>query len=133
MLLDLGSVTAGELCATLDWLRSEQAFIETTLARRHLKDGMRGIDPITVAGKHPVIPPKGNRKRPRGYDKHIYKARRSIKNFFAELKQYRAIATRCDKTARNFSPPSTAPPLSFGSIDDTPEPGGQSGQAPPQL
>src|SRR5580698_4395447 len=38
--LDLGSVTARELYATLDWLVSEQAFIETALARRHLKEGV---------------------------------------------------------------------------------------------
>ena len=38
-MLGLGRVTARELYATLDWLASEQAFIETTLARRHLKDG----------------------------------------------------------------------------------------------
>jgi transposase len=29
-------------------------------------------------------------------------ARHLIENFFARLKQYRAIATRYDKTARNF-------------------------------
>ena len=29
-------------------------------------------------------------------------ARHVIENFFAKLKQYRAIATRYDKTARNF-------------------------------
>ena len=45
--LDLGSVTAGELYATLDWLGSEQAFIETTLARRHLKDGMLVLYDVT--------------------------------------------------------------------------------------
>jgi len=37
--LGLGRVTARELYAALDWLESEQPFIETTLARRHLKDG----------------------------------------------------------------------------------------------
>ncbi|MBD2542290.1 transposase, partial [Planktothricoides raciborskii] len=36
------------------------------------------------------------------YDKELYKARHLIENFFARLKQYRAIATRYDKTARNF-------------------------------
>ena len=45
--LDLGSVTAGELYATLDWLGSEQAFIETTLARRHLKEGMLVLYDVT--------------------------------------------------------------------------------------
>jgi Transposase DDE domain len=37
--LQLGRVSARELYATLDWLESEQPFIETTLARRHLQDG----------------------------------------------------------------------------------------------
>jgi hypothetical protein len=45
--LDLGSVTAGELYATLDWLGSEQAFIETNLARRHLKDGVLVLYDVT--------------------------------------------------------------------------------------
>ena len=38
-MLGLGSVTAKEVYATLDWLGSEQSFIEATLARRHLKNG----------------------------------------------------------------------------------------------
>lgn len=50
----------------------------------------------------PVIPSKSNRTEPIDYDKHLYKARHLIENFFAKLKQYRAIATRYDKTARNF-------------------------------
>src|SRR5437868_2920817 len=37
--LGLGAVTAREVYATLDWLGDEQSFIETTLARRHLKNG----------------------------------------------------------------------------------------------
>lgn len=49
-----------------------------------------------------VIPPKSNRKNPLDYDKEDYKARHLIENFFAKLKQYRAIATRYDKTAQNF-------------------------------
>ena len=49
-----------------------------------------------------VIPPKSNRKNPRIYDEYLYKSRHLIENFFAKLKQFRAIATRYDKTARNF-------------------------------
>src|SRR5437016_5273547 len=37
-MLGLGRVTAKEVYAALDWLGSEQPFIEATLARRHLKD-----------------------------------------------------------------------------------------------
>jgi transposase len=49
-----------------------------------------------------VIPFKKNRVNPGEYDKDVYKARHLIENFFAKLKQYRAIATRYDKTAQNF-------------------------------
>jgi len=38
----------------------------------------------------------------RDYDKDLYRARHLIENFFCKLKQFRAIATRYDKTARNF-------------------------------
>lgn len=49
-----------------------------------------------------VIPSKKNRVNRIEYDKHLYKDRHLIENFFAKLKQYRAIATRYDKTAYNF-------------------------------
>ena len=62
----------------------------------------RVIEPLEAAGKTVVIPPKANRRSPRNYDRHLYKARHLIENFFARLKQFRAIATRYDKTARNF-------------------------------
>jgi transposase len=45
---------------------------------------------------------QANRKQPRKFDRHLYGARHLIENFFAKLKQYRAIATRYDKTSRNF-------------------------------
>jgi transposase len=59
-------------------------------------------EPLVAAGKTAVIPPKANRRSPRDYHRHLYKERHLIENFFAKLKQFRAIATRYDKTARNF-------------------------------
>jgi transposase len=78
------------------------------------------IEPLRDAKIEPVIPSKANRKEPRPYDKDLYKARSLIENFFSKLKQFRAIATRYDKPPEIFSPPSTSPQPSFGSIDDTP-------------
>jgi transposase len=49
-----------------------------------------------------VIPPNSNRKFQRAYDKEMYKARHLMENLYCKPKQYRAIATRSDKTARNF-------------------------------
>ncbi|MEF8714264.1 MAG: transposase [Accumulibacter sp.] len=48
------------------------------------------------------IKPASLGKTQRFYDQHLYQARHLIENFFARLKQYRAITTRYDKTARNF-------------------------------
>ena len=62
----------------------------------------RVLKPLREAGKEIVIPPKKNRKEQQDYDKALYKARHLIENFFCRLKQYRAIATHYDKTARNF-------------------------------
>ena len=45
--LGLGNVTAKEVYATLDWLGSEQAFIEASLARRHLSDGALVLYDVT--------------------------------------------------------------------------------------
>ena len=62
----------------------------------------RVIKPLTAARKTAVIPSKANRKHHRTFDRNMYAARHLIENFFAKLKQFRAIATRYDKTARNF-------------------------------
>ena len=62
----------------------------------------RVIRPLEQAGETAVIPPRANRKNPRPYDRELYKARHLIENFFAKLKQYRAIATRYDKRAVHF-------------------------------
>ena len=62
----------------------------------------RVLKPLEAANKTAIIPPKGNRKNPRTYDKAQYESRHLIENFFCWIKQFRAIATRYDKTARNF-------------------------------
>jgi transposase len=62
----------------------------------------RVVEPLKAAGKTAVIPPKRNRRSPRAYDEALYEARHLIENFFAWVKQFRAIATRYDKTAGNF-------------------------------
>lgn len=72
------------------------------LADKAYDADQRVIEPLTAAGKTPVIPPKANRKAQRPYDKDLYEARHLIENFFCRLKQFRAIATRYDKRAVNF-------------------------------
>ncbi|KAF3362449.1 hypothetical protein PHSC3_000989 [Chlamydiales bacterium STE3] len=75
---------------------------EIVIADKAFSAEERVILPLGMTGKGIVIPSKNNAKSPRAYDKHLYKTRHLIENFFAKLKQYRGIATRYDKTARNF-------------------------------
>ena len=75
---------------------------EAVIADKAYDAQVRVIEPLNNAGKAVVIPPTRARHEQREYDKHLYKARHLIENFFARLKQYRAIATRYDKTAVNF-------------------------------
>ena len=75
---------------------------DVLLADKAFDADERVIQPLAAAGKTAVIPSRANRKSPRDYDRHLYRERHLIENFFAKLKQFRAIATRYDKTARNF-------------------------------
>ena len=76
--------------------------IHALLADKAYDAQERVIDRLEQAEVAVVIPPKANRRHPRPYDKHLYQARHLIENFFAKLKQYRALATRYDKRAVSF-------------------------------
>ncbi len=49
-----------------------------------------------------VIPPKANRARPIPCDFDMYRWRHLVENFFCNLKQFRRIATRYEKTDVSF-------------------------------
>jgi transposase len=75
---------------------------EFFLADKAYDADARVLDVLQTKGIEAVIPPKANRIVQRYYDEDIYKIRHLIENFFCKLKQFRAIATRYDKTAKNF-------------------------------
>ena len=53
-------------------------------------------------GTKPVIPNRCNRKQPFSFSKRLYKLRWRIETAFNRLKDFRRIATRYDKLARNY-------------------------------
>ena len=75
---------------------------DTIIADKAYDAQARVVQPLLDKGKSVVIPSRSTNKQPREHDRHLYKAPHLMENFFARLKQYRAIATRYDKTARNF-------------------------------
>ena len=60
------------------------------------------VSQIEQRGGEACIPSLSNRKEQREYDPHLYKERNRVERFINRLKQYRRVATRYDKTARNF-------------------------------
>jgi transposase len=59
-------------------------------------------DFLAGQGTEAVIPPMPQRKTPPPFDPIAYRRRNVIERAFCQLKDWRGIATRYDKTARNF-------------------------------
>jgi len=57
---------------------------------------------LNARGTKAVVPNKANRKQPFSFDQKSYKQRHKIENAFCRLKDFRRIATRYDRLARNF-------------------------------
>jgi transposase len=79
-----------------------QMAADLLIADRAFDADRRVLQPLAAVGKSAVIPPRPNRVTPREFDRDLYKERHLIENFFCKLRQFRAIATRYDKTATNF-------------------------------
>jgi transposase len=83
-----------------------EPLIEAHEAGAYILDKAYDSDAVVQAaqrrGGEAVIPSKKNRKVARDYDRHLYKERKKVEWFISLLKQYRRVATRYEKTARNF-------------------------------
>ena len=60
------------------------------------------LDAIAERGAEAVIPPKANRVDRRECDAVRYRERNAVERCVNRFKQFRRIATRYEKTARNF-------------------------------
>ena len=61
------------------------------------------LEELDQRGAKAVIPSKVNRKVKREHDAHVYKWRHLIENYFAKIKEFRAIVTRYDKTDGSYT------------------------------
>ena len=82
--------------------RLPQMTADRLIADKACEADQPGRQARAVAGKSAVIPPRDHRRTAPDFDPELYKTRHLIENFFCKLKQFRAIATRYDKPARNF-------------------------------
>lgn len=82
------------------------ALVEDTKAKKVIADkgydSDEFIEEIESTGAKAVIPSRSNRNTERSYSKKDYKKRNVIERFINTIKQCRRVATRYEKTARNF-------------------------------
>ena len=78
--IDFGALL-GDKAFDVDWLRAE----------------------LDARGAVAVIPPKASRKTLISCDRAMYRWRHLIGNHFAKLKEFRAVATRYDKTDTSYA------------------------------
>ena len=79
------------LLAGIKELLGDKAY-DSNKFRKSLREG----------GIRPVIPGRSNRKKRIRHDKEAYKGRNVIERCYCRLKDFRRIATRYDKLARNY-------------------------------
>lgn len=85
--------------------RQAEALIEGFTPRRYWLTKAMTLTPslgYPAQGRGSGHPSKRNRLKPRQLDRHLYKARNLVERFFQKLKQFRRIATRYERLARNY-------------------------------
>jgi transposase len=66
---------------------------------------------MTAKGAIAVIPNNPSRALKYPLDKHLYAERHLVERCFSKLKQFRRVATRFEKTARNYRAVVTLAPI----------------------
>ena len=83
-----------------------QALIKDLPAQVVMADTAYDADPLRQAiadkGAVAVIPNNPSRTKKHPLDKHLYAQRHLIECCFSKLKHFRRVATRFEKTARNY-------------------------------
>jgi len=89
-----------DIAAAPDMLTLAPAMTALIAGKAYDGDDLRAA--IAECGALPVIPNKSNRKHVHPFDEERYRDRNVIERMFCRLKDFRRIATRYDKLARNF-------------------------------
>ena len=87
---------APQAAALIEGLPAEVVMADTAYDADHLRQA------ITAKGALAVIPNNPSRALKYPLDKHLYAQRHLVECCFSKLKQFRRVATRFEKTARNY-------------------------------
>ena len=87
---------SSELTTLLDGVQANELIADKAFDTNHIRNLLANIDIIAT------IPPKINRRDTFDFNVTSYRARHLVENLFADLKQFRGIATRYCKLATSF-------------------------------
>jgi len=87
---------APQAAALIEGLPAEVVMADTAYDADHLRQA------IAAKGALAVIPNNPSRALKYPLDKHLYAQRHLVECCFSKLKQFRRVATRFEKTARNY-------------------------------
>jgi len=107
--------TVADIKAAPALLAAAGRFKRLIADRGYDADGLRRE--LRAGGAQPVIPGRRSRRRPIRHDAQRYRERWRIEATVGRLKDFRRVATRYDKPAVNFLPPSPSPPSSLSICD----------------
>jgi transposase len=65
-------------------------------------DSRAFVKTIEASGAKAVIPSRSNSREPRPLDTHLCRERNQVERLFCRIKECRRVATRYEKTARNY-------------------------------
>ena len=99
---------APQAAALIEGLPAEVIMADTAYDADHLRQA------IAAKGALAVIPNNPSRARKYPLDKHLYAQRHLVECCFSKLKQFRRVATRFEKTARNYGAVVTLAAIVFG-------------------
>jgi len=98
--LHLTAGQASDIVAAADLIAQSRPSVRLLADRAYDGDALRHN--LAARGTLAVIPNKINRVNRFPFDPDAYKLRNAVERAFCRLKDFRAIATRYDKLARNF-------------------------------
>jgi transposase len=98
--MQLSPGQASDIVAASDLISASRPSQILLADRAYDGDRLRSL--LAARGTTPVIPNKINRVNRYPFDAAAYRLRNAVERTFCRLKDFRAVATRYDKTARNY-------------------------------
>jgi transposase len=99
---------APQAAALIEGLPAEVIMADTAYDADHLRQAIAAKGALAVISNNP------SRALKYPLDKHLYAQRHVVECCFSKLKQFRRVATRFEKTARNYLAVAPSLPLSYG-------------------